>query len=190
MKKILVLDNYDSFTYNLVHIIEQIGGVQFEVYRNDKIKIEEVERFDKILLSPGPGIPSEAGNMPEIVKRYSTSKSIMGVCLGHQCIGEIFGAKLINMGYPMHGKSSIIKVIKQDEPLFNGLPQTFAVGRYHSWLVNRDNLPDCIEITAVDDKDNIMSLRHKQYRICGVQFHPESIMTEGGIRMMENWLTE
>ena len=190
MKRVLVLDNYDSFTYNLVHIIEQLGSCQFEVHRNDKIAVEQVKGFDKILLSPGPGIPTEAGNMPAIVKEYAASKSILGVCLGHQCIGEVFGAKLVNMGFPMHGKTSVINVTSDGEPLFNGLPRSFVVGRYHSWLVERDTLPDCIEVTAVDEKDQIMALRHKNLKVCGVQFHPESIMTEGGVRMIENWLAE
>lgn len=186
--KILLLDNYDSFTYNLLHILKELG-TDVEVYRNDKISLQEVDRFDKILLSPGPGIPEEAGILLPLIKRYASTKSILGVCLGEQAIGEVFGAKLINLSHVFHGISSTIRITVQDEPLFAGLTSEFYAGRYHSWVVSKDNFPESLEITAEDTKDKqIMALRHRTYDVRGIQFHPESILTPQGKTMIENWV--
>jgi anthranilate synthase component II len=188
MSKILVLDNYDSFTYNLVHLVRHIGCEELEVVRNDKVNLDEVARFDKILLSPGPGIPSEAGLMPELVKRYAPTKSILGVCLGHQCIGEVFGATLVNLTEVVHGKGLEAEVVDPGEPLFKGLPRTIVVGRYHSWVVGREGFPACLTVTAVDRAGNIMGLSHRSYDVRGLQFHPESVLTDQGEAIMRNWL--
>src|ERR1700761_3853846 len=188
MSKILIIDNYDSFTYNLVHLVHEIG-MDCEVWRNDKFKLEDVEAFSHIILSPGPGIPSEAGLLLDVIKTYAPTKSIFGVCLGQQAIAEAFGGQLYNLSRPMHGIATPIKVIDQAEKLFSGLPQSFNVGRYHSWVVDEKGLPDVFTITAIDEKDNsIMALRHKEYDVRGVQFHPESVLTEHGRAMMQNWL--
>ncbi len=186
MKKILLIDNYDSFTYNLVHLIKSLGR-EVDVYRNDAITLEEVEAYDKILLSPGPGIPSEAGLLLDIVKRFGPAKSILGVCLGHQAIGEVFGATLINLSEVHHGVASQIFVTGKNG-LFKGMEDSFEAGRYHSWAVSSANFPDVLEVTAVDDSGEIMALRHKQYDVCGVQFHPESVLTPLGSKIMQNWL--
>ena len=186
--KILVLDNYDSFTYNLVYIVRQLGyGAVMDVYRNDKISLDEVEAFDKILLSPGPGIPEEAGIMPELLKRYSPTKSILGVCLGHQAIGEAFGGTLTNLSEVLHGLAS--KVTVTPDLLFEGIPDTFSIGRYHSWVINEDTLSSDLEVIARTPDQQIMAVRHKTYDVRGVQFHPESILTENGITIMKNWLS-
>ncbi|WP_209406198.1 aminodeoxychorismate/anthranilate synthase component II [Pseudozobellia sp. WGM2] len=185
MKKILVIDNYDSFTYNLVHYLEDLDG-EVTVKRNDQLTLEEVDAFDKIVLSPGPGIPDEAGLLKAIIERYAASKSIFGVCLGQQAIGEVFGASLINLDQVYHGISTKIKLIKEDV-IFNGIPKEIEVGRYHSWVVN-PNLPDVLEATSVDENGQIMSLRHKTYDVCAVQFHPESVLTPEGKTMLKNWL--
>ena len=186
--KILIIDNYDSFTYNLVHLVNEIG-LQCEVWRNDKFKLEDVDAFDRIILSPGPGIPSEAGLLLEVIKTYAPTKSIFGVCLGQQAIAEVFGGTLYNLSRPMHGIATPIKVTDASEQLFIGLPESFKVGRYHSWVVSREGLPDSLEVTAIDEKDNsIMALRHRKYDVRGVQFHPESVLTEFGKEMMANWL--
>ena len=187
--KILVFDNYDSFTYNLVHLVEKICNDEVEVHRNDKITLEEIDRFDKIILSPGPGLPSEAGILIPLIKEYASRKSIFGVCLGQQAIEEAFGGKLINLKKVFHGVATPVKVIKQ-ELLFKDIPETFLAGRYHSWVVSKERFPEELVITAVDDDNNIMALRHKTYDLRGVQFHPESIMTEYGEVMMRNWLRE
>jgi len=188
--KILVLDNYDSFTYNLVHIIRELGyGSQLEIYRNDKITLDEVDRFDKILLSPGPGIPLEAGIMPELIQRYFDKKSILGVCLGHQAIAEAFGGKIYNLSDVFHGIAEEIEIINKHDYLFNQIPNTLMACRYHSWAVENEFLPDELEITALDKRNIIMAMQHKKYDVRGVQFHPESIMTEHGKKMIENWLT-
>jgi anthranilate synthase component 2 len=187
--KILMIDNYDSFTYNLVHMLETFDGVSVVVKRNDQLTLDDVVPFEKIVLSPGPGIPSEAGLMPEIVKAFAETKSILGVCLGHQCIGESFGGRLLNIEAPIHGKATPIEVLDPTEPLFRGVPQRFSVGRYHSWVVRNEGLPDEIKVTAVDDAGSIMALRHTRLDICGVQFHPESILTEHGRTMLDNWIT-
>ncbi|MBK07626.1 MAG: aminodeoxychorismate/anthranilate synthase component II [Deltaproteobacteria bacterium] len=188
MKRILVLDNYDSFTYNLVHYLQDIGGAQLDVIRNDKLTIDEVEQYDKILLSPGPGIPEEAGIMPALIKRYAPTKSILGVCLGHQGIAEAFGGTLLNMKDVVHGKGTPINVLDKDEELFANIPETFIGGRYHSWLVQREGLPACLKITAEDEEHNIMALSHTQYDVKGIQFHPESVLTPEGKQMLRNWM--
>jgi len=188
MGRILIIDNYDSFTYNLVHLINELG-LECEVWRNDQFKLEDVAQFDKIILSPGPGIPSEAGLLLDVIKTYAGSKSIFGVCLGQQAIAEVFGGSLYNLSRPMHGLSTPVKVTDPAEPLFAGLPAQIKVGRYHSWAVAQGDLPDVLTITAVDETDNsIMALRHKTLDVRGVQFHPESVLTEYGKEMMQNWL--
>jgi anthranilate synthase component 2 len=187
MKKLLIFDNYDSFTYNLVHAIRKLGYTDMEVIRNDKIALEEVDRFDKILLSPGPGIPSEAGILLPLIKRYAPTKSILGVCLGHQAIAESFGGTLENTSEVFHGVSTPVHVVDPDL-LFDDMPTTFDAGRYHSWIVSRDGLPECIRVTAVSDEGTIMALRHKEYDVRGVQFHPESVLTPLGETLIANWL--
>ncbi|NVJ86342.1 MAG: aminodeoxychorismate/anthranilate synthase component II [Algoriphagus sp.] len=185
--KILVLDNYDSFTYNLVYIIRQLGyGQQMDIFRNDKISLEEVASYDKILLSPGPGIPSEAGIMPELLKMYSSEKSILGVCLGHQAIGEAFGGSLINLSEVLHGVASQVKV--ERDLLFEGIPESFQIGRYHSWVINEETLSPDLEVIARTADHQIMAVRHKRFAVRGVQFHPESILTEHGVQIIKNWL--
>lgn len=185
--KILVVDNYDSFTYNLVYIIRQLGyGAQMDIFRNDKIALEAVEGYDKILLSPGPGIPSEAGIMPALLKQYASTKDILGVCLGHQAIGEAFGSGLTNLSEVVHGLASEVTV--QDDLLFQGLPKEFKVGRYHSWVINEQTLPSCLKVTARTPDGQIMAVAHEEYQVRGVQFHPESILTEHGVEIMRNWL--
>jgi anthranilate synthase component II len=185
--KILVLDNYDSFTYNLVYIIRDLGyGAQMDIYRNDKISLDSIDQYDKILLSPGPGVPADAGVMPELLKRYSPTKDILGVCLGHQAIGEAFGSGLINLTEVVHGVASKVKI--QSDPIFEGIPETFTVGRYHSWVIDESTLPDSLEIIAKTPDGQIMAVRHTSYKVKGLQFHPESILTEYGVRMVENWL--
>ena len=193
--KILVLDNYDSFVYNLVHIIRELGyGAEMDVIRNDKITLEEVDKYDKILLSPGPGIPSEAGIMMDLIKQYASTKSILGVCLGHQAIGESFGAKLSNMDVVLHGFGMTTNVTKGDR-LFNDLNTSITTGRYHSWVVDKDSVKEDlpIEITAMSEDDRVMAIRHKAYDVRGVQFHPESVLTQEdgqmlGKTMIKNWL--
>lgn len=186
---ILIIDNYDSFTYNLVHLVNELG-LECEVWRNDKFALDDVEAFDKIILSPGPGIPSEAGLLLPVIERYAPTKSIFGVCLGQQAIAEVFGGKLYNLSRPMHGIATPIKVTNTSEVVFKGLPDIFKVGRYHSWVVSNDGLPDTIEVTAIDEQDgSIMALRHKTYDVRGVQFHPESVLTDFGKEMMQNWLS-
>ena len=184
--KCLLLDNYDSFTYNLYHVMRDLG-VDTDVVRNDKILLDEIESYDKILLSPGPGIPSEAGLLLPLIKRFAPTKSILGICLGEQAIGEAFGAVLVNLTDVYHGVCSDIRVLAKD-PLFDGLEYGFRAGRYHSWVVSKENFPDCLEITAVDvETGQIMGLRHRQYDVRGIQFHPESILTPQGKRILENW---
>ncbi|MDX1271946.1 aminodeoxychorismate/anthranilate synthase component II [Bizionia paragorgiae] len=186
MKKILVIDNYDSFTYNLVHYLEDLN-CKVTVRRNDKLTLEFVDKFDKIVLSPGPGIPDEAGLLKSIIKHYASTKSILGVCLGLQAIGEVFGGQLINLDTVYHGVSTPVNVIVDDEPLFKGLEKTFEVGRYHSWVLSTV-LPDSLEVTSVDNNGQIMSIRHKLYDIKAVQYHPESVLTPNGKQILENWI--
>ena len=185
--RILVLDNYDSFTYNLVHYLEKVSDATIEVHRNDKITLKEIEKFDKILLSPGPGIPSEAGILLDVIKTYASTKSILGVCLGQQAIAEAFGGSLNNLSEVFHGVSTPIEIIGEDI-LFKNIPNNLKVGRYHSWAVNKNDLPKVLEVTAVDEQGSIMALKHKTYDVKGVQFHPESVLTEHGLQMIENWI--
>ncbi|MDT7827836.1 aminodeoxychorismate/anthranilate synthase component II [Pricia sp. S334] len=182
---VLVIDNYDSFTYNLVHYLEDIGCT-VTVKRNDRLTLEEVDAFDRIVLSPGPGIPDEAGLLKDIISRYAPTKSILGVCLGQQAIGEVFGGTLINLEEVHHGVATRINIIKED-PIFMGLPKEIEVGRYHSWVVD-PNLPEGLKATSVDDRGQIMSLRHKEYDVCAVQFHPESVLTPHGKKILANWI--
>ncbi len=185
--KCLLFDNYDSFTYNLYHILQEIG-VDTDVYRNDKISIDEAGRYDKILLSPGPGIPSEAGLLLPLIAKYAPTKSILGICLGEQAIGEVFGAKLQNLKDVYHGVCSDIRVVAKD-PLFEGLAPGFRAGRYHSWVVSKEDFPECLEVTAIDaDDGQVMGLRHRQYDVRGIQFHPESVLTPQGMKMIKNWI--
>lgn len=186
-KKILVIDNYDSFVYNLVHYLEDLGCA-VTVKRNDQLQLEDVESFQKILLSPGPGIPDEAGLLKDIIKSYANTKSIFGVCLGQQAIGEVFGADLINLEEVYHGVATKVSQSTTDELLFEGLENHFEVGRYHSWVVAEKNLPECLEVTSYDENGQIMSLRHKELDVRGVQFHPESVLTPNGKKMLENWI--
>jgi anthranilate synthase component 2 len=185
--KILVIDNYDSFTYNLVHYLEDLN-CEVTVYRNDEFDIDEVKNFDKILLSPGPGIPDEAGLLKEVIRTYAPTKSILGVCLGQQAIGEVFGGSLINLEKVYHGVASKINITVNDENLFQGLNNEIEVGRYHSWVVNTEDFPEVLEITSIDENGQIMSLRHKTFDVRGVQFHPESVLTPNGKKILENWV--
>lgn len=185
--KILLFDNYDSFTYNLVHAIKSIGYQNIDVYRNDKIKLSQVNQYDKIILSPGPGLPSEGGLMMQLLKEYAKTKSIMGVCLGHQAIAELFGAKLVNIPNVFHGVQTAIKIMGNDY-LFKGLSKEILAGRYHSWIVSKEDFPKELEITAEDEAGDIMALKHKQLDLHGVQFHPESILTPEGVQIIQNFL--
>lgn len=185
--KVLVLDNYDSFTFNLVQYIERILKQKLDVFRNDQITLDEIDSYDAIILSPGPGVPSEAGIMPELIKRYAPTKSILGVCLGHQAIGEAFGGVLENLTQVYHGIETPVEVVDEDEVLFKDIPKVFQAGRYHSWVVRKEELPEAFVVTAVDEQGIVMAMRHKEYNVRGVQFHPESIMTEHGMRMLENF---
>jgi anthranilate synthase component II len=186
--KIVVIDNYDSFTYNLVHAIKKISGLPVDVFRNDQIELEDLEQYDKIVLSPGPGIPEEAGLLLAIIRKYAPTKSILGVCLGHQAIGEAFGGSLTNMNRVLHGIATPVTRTKVPTDLFDGLPEIFQAGRYHSWIVNEADLPECLEVTSYDDKGLIMSMKHTEFDVEGVQFHPESVMTPLGEQMITNWL--
>jgi len=188
--KILVFDNYDSFTYNLVHLVQNIVRDKLDVYRNDQIPLEKVKDYDKIILSPGPGIPKEAGSLLPLIKEYAATKSILGVCLGHQAIGEAFGGSLINLSTVYHGVSTPVKIVKHEakHDLFEGLPDEFEVGRYHSWIINEKNFPKDLDITARDENGYIMALQHKTYDVQGVQFHPESVLTPDGETILRNWL--
>lgn len=192
--KILVFDNYDSFTYNLVHLVEKITHTRVDVFRNDQLPLEKVEDYDKIILSPGPGIPEEAGLLLPLIRAYASSKSILGVCLGHQAIGEAFGGQLTNLSAVYHGVATPVMTGKENNlavsPLFNGLPDQFMVGRYHSWIVNEETFPAELEITARDEQGFIMALQHKTYDIQGVQFHPESVLTPEGEQILRNWLIQ
>ena len=185
--KCLLFDNYDSFTYNLYHILRDLG-VDTDVVRNDRIALDKIESYDKIVLSPGPGIPSEAGLLLPLVKRYAPTKSILGICLGHQAIGEVFGATLLNLKEVHHGVCSDIRILTKD-PLFEGLEYGFRAGRYHSWVVSKDDFPESLEIMAIDaDEGQIMGIRHRQFNVRGIQFHPESVLTPQGKKIIENWI--
>lgn len=184
--KIVIIDNYDSFTYNLSHLVKELGA-EVTVLRNDSFALEDLEAFDKILLSPGPGIPSEAGLLLDVIRTYAGRKPILGVCLGEQAIGEVFGGKLTNLNEVFHGIQSPVKIIASDY-LFEGLPQEIPVGRYHSWVVDREGFPESLEITAISQEGYIMALRHKELDIHGIQFHPESVLTPDGKQMISNWI--
>ena len=205
--KILVFDNYDSFTYNLVHLVEKILHQKADVYRNDQIPLERVKEYDKIILSPGPGIPEEAGLLLALIKEYASSKSILGVCLGHQAIGEAFGGKLVNLSTVYHGVATPVKIVRRQTSnvnneknsrltshvsrnLFEGLPNEFDAGRYHSWIVSDEDFPEELEVTARDENNYIMALQHEKFDVQGVQFHPESVLTPRGEDILRNWLRE
>ncbi len=188
MDKILMIDNYDSFTYNLVHALESITGKEVIVWRNDEVDMDKVEEFHSIILSPGPGIPSEAGQMPALLKRYASTKKILGVCLGHQCIAENYGGSISNLSQVYHGVGTPIKLNDDNHALFAKLDNPVIVGRYHSWIVDAENLPDELTVLATDEDGRIMAMAHKKDRVVGVQFHPESVLTPDGNRMLENWI--
>lgn len=188
MGDILILDNYDSFTFNLVHSVQKFTSEKVVIIRNDKVRIEEIDEFDRIILSPGPGIPKDAGILKEIIRVYAPTKTILGVCLGMQAIAEVFGASLFNMKSVYHGVATPVNILDVSEILFRKLPPHFNAGRYHSWLVSKNNLPECLKITCEDTNGNIMAISHKNYDIKGVQFHPESILTEYGDTIISNWL--
>lgn len=187
-QKILVLDNYDSFTYNLVHYIEANGHFRVDVYRNDEISLEKVEQYHTIILSPGPGLPDDAGILKELIKRYAPTKKILGVCLGMQAIGEVYGGKLKNLNNVYHGVATDLSVKDTSDLIYKDLPQNFKVGRYHSWVISKENFPADLIITAVEENNQIMSLKHKDYNLYGVQYHPESILTENGKEIINNFL--
>jgi len=184
--KIVIIDNYDSFTYNLSHLVKELGA-EVTVVRNDQFELPDLEQYAKIILSPGPGIPSEAGLLLDVIRTYAGRKPILGVCLGHQAIGEVFGAKLENLSDVFHGVATPCHLVAED-PLFTGLDRDITVGRYHSWVVSREGLPDSIEVTAMSDEGQIMALRHRQLNVRGIQFHPESVLTPDGKRMLQNWM--
>lgn len=187
MEKILVLDNYDSFTYNLVHYIEA-NNYEVDVFRNDEISLEEVNKYNTIVLSPGPGLPKDAGVLEELIKVYAPSKKILGVCLGMQAIGEVYGGQLKNLNTVFHGVASTLNVTNTNDLLFKNLPKQFEVGRYHSWVISRNHFPEVLDITSVEEHNQIMSIKHKEYNLYGVQFHPESILTEHGKEIINNFL--
>ena len=180
---IVIIDNYDSFTYNLAHLVKELGAT-VTVYRNDQFKLEDLQGFDKIILSPGPGIPEEAGLLMDVIRCYAGVKPILGVCLGHQAIGQAFGGKLTNLSNVFHGVATPTKIVLEDL-IFEGLPQTIEVGRYHSWVVDTQDLPDCLEVTGVSEEGYIMSLRHKTYDVRGIQYHPESVLTKDGKKILK-----
>ncbi len=184
--KIVIIDNYDSFTYNLAHLVKELGA-EVTVVRNDQFRMEELERFDKIILSPGPGIPSEAGLLLDVIRTYAGKKPILGVCLGHQAIGEVFGGRLENLSEVFHGVATEGTQLDNDS-IFDGLPLRITMGRYHSWVVAKDGFPECLEITAESDEGQIMALRHRSYDIHGIQFHPESVLTPDGKRILQNFI--
>ena len=187
--KILVLDNYDSFVYNLVHIIRELEyGENLDIIRNDKITLEDVGQYDKILLTPGPGIPEEAGILQDVVKKYGATKSILGVCLGHQGLSEVYGAALTNMDVVLHGFGLKTNIVDKDDYLFKDMPEEFVTGRYHSWVVDKTSVQGDLVVTAMSEDNMVMAVKHKEYDVRGVQFHPESILTEHGKTMIKNWL--
>ena len=184
--KIVIIDNYDSFTYNLSHLVKELGA-EVTVVRNDQFELPDLEPYSKIILSPGPGIPSEAGLLLDVIKTYAGKKPILGVCLGHQAIGEVFGGKLENLSDVFHGVATPCHIIV-DDPIFSGIERNITIGRYHSWVVSNEGLPDCLEVTAVSDEGQIMALRHREFNVRGIQFHPESVLTPDGKKMLQNWL--
>ena len=184
--KVVIIDNYDSFTYNLSHLIKSLGA-EVTVVRNDQFELQDLEQFNKIVLSPGPGIPSEAGLLLDVIRTYAGKKPILGVCLGHQAIGEVFGGKLVNLSDVFHGVATPCHIVA-DDPIFSGLERDITIGRYHSWVVSNEDLPECLKVTAVSDEGQVMALRHKSLNIRGIQFHPESVLTPDGKKMIQNWL--
>lgn len=190
MEKILIIDNYDSFTYNLAHYVNEKTNYKAEVFRNDKISLAEVDKYETIILSPGPGLPKDAGIMNDVIKKYAKTKKILGVCLGMQAIGEVFGAELKNMEDVFHGVASPIKIIENKDLLYQNLPNSFSVGRYHSWVINKDKIPKELKVTAITNQDEIMSITHQNYQVYGVQYHPESILTEYGKEIIHNFLKQ
>jgi anthranilate synthase component 2 len=195
--KIVIIDNYDSFTYNLSHLVKELGA-EVTVLRNDQFELSDLEPYSKIILSPGPGIPSEAGLLCDVIRTYAGKKPILGVCLGHQAIGEVFGAKLLNLSQVFHGVATPCHIIA-DDPIFSGIERNITIGRYHSWVVSREGLPECLEVTAESDEGlrvgdgtsgmgQIMALRHRELNIRGIQFHPESVLTPDGKKMLQNWM--
>ena len=184
--RIVIIDNYDSFTYNLSHLIKSLGA-EVDVVRNDQFQMADLEGYSKIVLSPGPGIPSEAGLLLDVIRTYAGKKPILGVCLGHQAIGEVFGGQLENLSEVFHGVATPCHIVA-DDPIFSGIDRDITVGRYHSWVVSNENLPDCLEVTAVSDEGQIMALRHRDLNIRGIQFHPESVLTPDGRKMLQNWM--
>ena len=184
--RLVIIDNYDSFTYNLSHLVKELGA-EVTVYRNDQFTLDQLQEFSKIILSPGPGIPSEAGLLLDVIREYAGKKPILGVCLGHQAIGEAFGGRLENLSDVFHGVATPCHIVA-DDPLFSGLERDITIGRYHSWVVSNEGLPDCLEVTAVSDEGQIMALRHKTLNVRGIQFHPESVLTPNGKKMLQNWL--
>lgn len=187
MKKIVIIDNYDSFTNNLSHLVKELGA-EVTVYRNDKFRMQQLQDFDKIILSPGPGIPCEAGLLLDVIRTYAGKKPILGVCLGHQAIGEVFGARLTNLSDVYHGVATPCHLTVDDDYIFRGLDRDFETGRYHSWVVDTSGFPQCLQVTSVSDEGYIMSLRHREYDIRGIQYHPESILTPAGKQIIDNWL--
>jgi anthranilate synthase component II len=187
MKKIVVIDNYDSFTFNLVHYLEALN-TEVTVYRNDEFEIEDLAAFDKILLSPGPGIPNEAGLLKKVIAAYAPTKSILGICLGHQAIGEVFNSNLTNLKLPLHGVSSKVKLTKEPDSLFDNIPAEFEVGLYHSWLIGKESLSEDLVVTSVNENGYIMSIKHQIFDVKGIQFHPESILTPYGKAILKNWI--
>lgn len=185
-ERVVIIDNYDSFTYNLAHLVKQLGA-KVEVFRNDQFTLNQLERFTKIILSPGPGIPEEAGLLMDVIRTYAGRKPMLGVCLGHQAIAEVFGGKLVNLKEVYHGIATEGTQFGND-PIFSGLPKRIVMGRYHSWVVDRAGFPDCLEVTAMSDDGQIMALRHRNYNIHGIQFHPESVLTPEGATIVRNWL--
>jgi anthranilate synthase component 2 len=184
--KIVIIDNYDSFTYNLSHLVKELGA-EVTVVRNDQFELADLEPYSKIILSPGPGIPSEAGLLLDVIRTYAGKKPILGVCLGHQAIGEVFGGKLENLSDVFHGVATPCHILN-DDPIFSGIERDITIGRYHSWVVSNENFPDCLEVTAVSDEGQVMALRHKTLNVRGIQFHPESVLTPDGKKMLQNWL--
>ncbi|WP_298392610.1 aminodeoxychorismate/anthranilate synthase component II [Flavobacterium sp.] len=189
MKEVLIIDNYDSFTYNLVHYLEELN-CKVIVLRNDEFELDEIEKYQNIILSPGPGTPSESGLLMDVIKRYASTKKILGICLGLQAIGEVFGGSLLNLNSVFHGVSSTVSISVDDDTLFDSLPKTFTVGRYHSWVINPDDFPDDLEVTSLSEDGEIMSIRHKIFDVKGVQFHPESILTPHGKTILSNWIKD
>ncbi len=187
-ERVVIIDNYDSFTYNLAHLVKQLGA-KVEVFRNDQFTLNQLERFTKIILSPGPGIPEEAGLLMDVIRTYAGRKPMLGVCLGHQAIAEVFGGKLVNLKEVYHGIATEGTQFGND-PIFSGLPKRIVMGRYHSWVVDRVGFPDCLEVTAMSDDGQIMALRHRNYNIHGIQFHPESVLTPEGATIVRNWLQQ